>query len=136
MNELTQINRKQMYVSSVHSLVSGVLTLNFEVWAAEDTPPVLKSVSCEADGCRYKGPCVSWRLLVLEGQRLFQGSTTAGVWHHHSITDTCLTLYNVKFTAIGATISFKSMSGKKEGFWNPVPVGVFDEQVLLKWVGL
>ncbi|RXN22331.1 hypothetical protein ROHU_023547 [Labeo rohita] len=29
--------------------------------------------------------------------------------------------------AIAATISFKSMSGNKEGVWNPVPVGVFDK---------
>lgn len=54
MNELTVIDRKQMYVGSVRSLVSGVLALNFEVWAAEDTP-VLKSVSRKADGVGLRG---------------------------------------------------------------------------------
>lgn len=80
----------------MHFSVLGVLALKFEQALCMNRVRILKT-------------------LVLEGQRLFQGSTAAGVWHHHSNTETCFTFYCVKFTAIAATISFKSMSGKKEG---------------------
>lgn len=86
----------------------SVLALKCKVWATETI-----SALCVNGACILK-------TLVLEGQRLFQGFTAAGVWHHNSNTETCFTFYSVKFTAIVATISFKSMSGKKRGVWNPV----------------
>lgn len=77
-----------------------------------------------ADGVRVRERVCILKTLMLEGHCLFHNYRAAGVWRHHS--KTCFTFYNVKFTTIDATISFKCMCGG----WNAPALDALDKRGL------